>query len=94
MQTSDHHSHHDHSNHHHHHEEHVFINGRPRTVTGHRLTYADVVKLAFPNEPFDPTAIFTVSYAEPNGHDGTLAEGQSVEVHNGMSFNVGKAGRS
>jgi len=73
---------------------HITVNGRPRTVSEHRLTYAEVVELAFPGTPADPNVVFTVSYADPNGHDGTLAEGQTVRVHEGMSFVVRKTARS
>src|SRR5262249_36047784 len=72
----------------------IVVNGRPRVVTDNRLSYAEVVKLAFPEGPFDGSTLYTVSYANPHGRDGTLAEGQEVEVKDGMSFNVGKTNRS
>ncbi len=72
----------------------IYVNGRTRTVTGHRLTYAQVVELAFPDDPKDGSLLYTVAYANPHGRDGTLAEGQDVVLHEGMSFNVGKTNRS
>ena len=72
----------------------IYVNGRPRTFEGHRITYAQVVELAFPNDPKSPDIVYTVAYANPHGHDGTLAEGQDVNVKEGMSFNVGKTNRS
>jgi hypothetical protein len=72
----------------------IIVNGRPRTVTTRVLTYEDVVALAYPGCTVDANIIFTVAYAGPGGRDGTLAEGQSVHVHDGMSFHVGKTGRS
>lgn len=72
----------------------IYVNGRTRTVTTHRLTYAQVVELAFPDDPKDGSLLYTVAYANPHGRDGTLAEGQDVVVHAGMSFNVGKTNRS
>ncbi len=72
----------------------IYVNGRTRTVTAHRLTYAQVVELAFPDDPKDGSILHTVAYANPHGRDGTLAEGQDVVVHEGMSFNVGKTNRS
>ncbi len=87
--------------HEHHHEGHrpdktvhISVNGRPRAVSEHRLTYAEVIELAFPGTPPDPNVIFTISYADPGGHDGTLAEGQTVRIHDGMSFIVRKTARS
>ena len=58
------------------------------------LTYDEVVSLAFPGGPQDESTLYTVAYANPHGHDGTLAKGQSVKVKEGMSFNVGKTSRS
>jgi Multiubiquitin len=72
----------------------IYVNGRPRTFTSHRISYAQVVELAFPNDPKGADVVYTVAYANPHGRDGTLAEGQDVVVKDGMSFNVGKTNRS
>ena len=72
----------------------IIVNGRPRVVTERRLGYADAVRLAFPDGNQDGNVLYTISYANPHGRDGTLAEGQDVEVKEGMSFNVGKTNRS
>lgn len=72
----------------------IIVNGRPRQVTEHKLSYAAVVQLAYPGAANDETTLYTVSYANPRGRDGTLAEGDSVEVKDGMSFSVGKTNRS
>jgi hypothetical protein len=77
----------------HHKLPHVFIvNGRPRETFKDELTYDEVVRMAF-GEP-EPDVVYTVAYANPHGHDGTLAEGQSVKVKNGMVFNVTRTNRS
>jgi hypothetical protein len=70
----------------------IVVNGKQRTVTEHRISYDQVIRLAFPEGPFD--VVFTVAYANPNGKDGTLASGQDTPVHEGMSFNVVKTNRS
>ena len=75
-------------------EFHIVVNGRPKTVQEKSLTYDEVVNLAFPGGPEDDSTLYTVAYANPHGHDGTLAKGQSVKVKEGMSFNVGKTSRS
>jgi hypothetical protein len=72
----------------------IVVNGRQKTVTTHKLTYADVVKLAFPADPPDDAVVYTVTFANPHGHDGTLAAGQDVPVKDGMVFNVSKTNRS
>ena len=72
----------------------IVVNGRQREVTDHKLTYQQVVKLAFPDDQPDPDTVYTVAYANPHGKDGTLVDGQDVVVKDGMSFNVSKTSRS
>lgn len=72
----------------------IIVNGRQREVTGHKLTYQQVVNLAFPDDQPDPNIVYTVAYANPHGKDGTLAEGQEVQIKEGMVFNVTKTNRS
>lgn len=72
----------------------IILNGTPVTVSVHRLSYEAVVALAFPNDPKNDDIVYTVTYANPHGRDGTLAAGQDVTVRDGMSFNVRKTNRS
>lgn len=72
----------------------IVINGRKQEVSGHKLTYREVAKMAFPMDQPDPNIIYTVAYANPHGKDGTLTEGQDVEVKEGMVCNVTKTNRS
>ena len=72
----------------------IIVNGRLREVTDHKLSYQQVVMLAFPHDPPDPNTIYTVAYANPHGKDGVLVDGQDVVVKNGMSFDVTKTSRS
>lgn len=70
----------------------IFVNTIPHTVTQQRISYEEVVRLAFPQGPFDVT--YSVDYANEHGKDGTLSKGQDTKVHNGMHFNVIKSNRS
>jgi Multiubiquitin len=70
----------------------IIINGTAHTVTQHRVSYEQVVRLAFPEGPFDIT--YTVDYANDHGPDGTLTQGQDTKVRASMSFNVIKSNRS
>lgn len=72
----------------------IIINGRPRSVTGKSISYEDVVKLAFPDDPSNQNIDFTVAYANPHGKDGELVSEQEVHVKEGMVFNVTKTNRS
>lgn len=73
---------------------HIIVNGRPREVSGKRITYQQVVALAFPHESANDQVLYSVHYTGPHMPDGTLAEGQSVELHNGVKFDVSKTNRS
>ena len=70
----------------------IVVNGKLRTFAGDTITYDQLIRIAFPEGPFD--VLFTVSYANPHGKDGTLAPGQDTKVKKGMSFNVVKTNRS
>lgn len=70
----------------------IVVNGKQRTVTEKSISYEQVVRIAFPEGPFD--ILYTVAYANPHGKDGTLAPGQDTHVKDGMSFNVVKTNRS
>jgi len=72
----------------------VIVNGRPREVTEHKLTYLQVVQLAYPGEVPTELIVFTVTYSHPHGHEGSLTEGGKVVVKDGMIFNVRKTDRS
>ena len=72
----------------------IIVNGRPREVTEHKLTYLQVVQLAYPSEVPTDTVVFTVTYSTPHGRDGSLVEGQDVTVKDGMIFNVAKTDKS
>lgn len=72
----------------------IIINGRRREVTGQRISYSQVVELAFPGDPANDAIEYTVAYANPHGKDGTLVSGQETHVKEGMIFNVSKTNRS
>jgi len=73
---------------------HIFVNGRPREVTGEHITYAQVVALAFPHDSSHDLVLYSVHYSGPHTPDGTLAEGQTVKLHDGVKFDVSKTNRS
>lgn len=72
----------------------VIINGRPREVTGQKITYSQLVQLAFPDDQPNEATVYTITYSNPHGKDGTLVSGQDVHVKEGMIFNVTKTSRS
>ena len=72
-----------------HREVHVVINASPHTVPAGSITFGAVVALAYPASP-GPDPEYTVSYRKghPGHAKGSLLEGRSVEVHEGMIFIV------
>jgi hypothetical protein len=75
----------------------IVVNGRPKTVPKNSsLSFWDVVKLAFENPPTGDGIQYTVQYTRGNGNkpSGTLVEGQSVKVKDGMEFDVTSTNRS
>jgi Multiubiquitin len=72
----------------------IIVNGRPRQLTEHELTYRQLVQLAFPGEQLAPGKVYTVTYSNPHGKDGSLVDGQQVEIKDGMIFNVNKTDQS
>lgn len=75
----------------HHKEIKIIVNGREKKVNKKELTYAEVVALAYDNNPpSGENIIFVITYrrGEGNKPEGTLAEGQTVKIKEGMIFNV------
>lgn len=74
----------------------IIVNAQPHTVTDNRISFAEVVELAYGPEANDPNKTFTVTYrkSDNNKHDGTLAEGDSVKIKDGTIFSVTSTTRS
>jgi hypothetical protein len=68
----------------------IIVNGRPKVVNEKELSFMDIVKLASDPVPTEQFIIFTITYRRGHGHkpEGTLLQGQSVKVREGMIFNV------
>lgn len=68
----------------------IIVNGRPKVVTEKELSFTDIVKLAFDPVPTGEFIVFTITYRKGHGNkpEGTLLEGQSIKVKEGMIFNV------
>ncbi|OMQ93640.1 multiubiquitin domain-containing protein [Burkholderia pseudomallei] len=75
----------------------IVVNSRDEPVPGQKVTFEQVVQLAFPGAPVDPKVRYSMTYrnAVSNPHAGELAEGGTVEVkHHGTIFNVTKTVQS
>lgn len=74
----------------------IIINGTAKVIQKERLTFEEIITLAFDNPPTGDGVQFTVQYSR--GHSdkpkGTLVEGQSVQAKDGMEFDVTPTNRS
>ena len=71
----------------------ITVNTRQHPWDEKKITFEQVVELAFPGQPYDPEGT-TVEYSRGHRPDHSLRPGQSVEVKDGMVFDVEPANRS
>ena len=71
---------------------HIIINGSEFKVSGTKISYRELVNYAFPGDPGE--IIYLIQYVTPHGPDGQLHDGESVDLANGMKFNVERSHRS
>jgi len=76
------------------HEVKIEVNDIPRTVPKGKLSFDDLVKIAFgPNT--NPADGYRISYDRGHGNaSGKLKPGESIEVVEGMDFTVTGTGQS
>ena len=75
----------------------IIVNGRAKKVLKQaELTFDQIVALAFDSPPTGDGVQFTIQYTRGHEHKpkGTLLEGQSVKVKDGMEFDVTSTNRS
>jgi len=68
----------------------VIVNGREESVEANKLTYDEVVRLAYPHDGWWHEVLQTVVYHKGPSpkRDGCLAPKESVRLKDGMIFNV------
>lgn len=72
----------------------IIVNGRKREISEHKLTYLQVVQLQYPGEQPTENIVYTVTYSEPHGKEGSLVAGEDVVIKDGEIFNVRKTDKS
>jgi hypothetical protein len=74
----------------------IIVNSRPKVVSQHKLTFDELIALAFDNPPTGENVAFTITYERGQGNkpEGTLLEGEDVTVKEGMIFIVTPTDRS
>lgn len=68
----------------------IVVNGREKTVTATELGEDDLVALAYESPPTGELICFTITYRRGQGNkpEGTLDDGDTVKLKEGMIFNV------
>ena len=74
----------------------IIVNTLPKVWNEKKISYQEVIVLAFGTYIDDPKIIYTVEYfkGEKEQHEGSLTKGESVNVKDGMIFNVSKTDNS
>lgn len=71
----------------------IFVNSRPRKVSGPAISFTEVLQLAGFNPSTAELDLYDVEWVHGN-RAGRLTNGQSVDLENGMRFDAGKSNRS
>jgi hypothetical protein len=68
----------------------IIVNGRKKVILTKELSFDQIVRLAFDPLPTGPNILFTVTYGHgPKANpEGTLLEGGTVKIKDGMVFSV------
>jgi len=74
----------------------IIVNGRKKEVLTKTLTFNQVVALAFNPVPNGPNVQFSVTYRKgpKKNHEGTMTEGETVRIKDGMIFDVTETNKS
>ena len=73
----------------------IFINGEEKEVKKEKISYEEVIILAFGSYNDSQDVAYTIMYFRGNNEkpNGFLLKGQEVNVKKGMKFNVSKTNR-
>ena len=74
----------------------IVVNAEPHLVHEDRLTFEQVVRLAFADAVFSDQVVYTVTYKRgPHQNpEGSLVAGESVFIKKGMIFNAKRTDKS
>lgn len=80
----------------HHREIEIVVNAEQHVVRQHRLTFEDIVRLAFADAVFNDDIVYTVTYKRGphQNREGSLVAGDAVSITNGMIFNAKRTDKS
>ena len=73
---------------------HIAVNGEAEVWHLRKISYEEVVKLAFPDGPTGGDVRYSVSWTKPDGQEGSLRPDRSIDVVEGMTFDVRNTDKS
>lgn len=80
----------------HHRDIEIVVNAEQHVVHQRRLTFEDVVRLAFADAIFNDDIVYTVTYKRGphQNREGSLVAGEAVLITHGMIFNAKRTDKS
>jgi hypothetical protein len=72
----------------------IYVNTEPVVWDRLQISYEDLVKLAFPDGPFDGNVRYSITWTKPDGSEGAVLKGGKVKVVEGMKFDVRNTDKS
>ncbi|MBK9132438.1 MAG: multiubiquitin domain-containing protein [Gammaproteobacteria bacterium] len=72
----------------------IYVNTDPVVWDRPQISYDELVKLAFPNGPFDDNVRYSITWTKPDGSEGAMLKGGKVKVVDGMKFDVRNTDKS
>jgi hypothetical protein len=73
----------------------IIVNGRIKEVEEKKISYQQIINLAFDEIVQSPNVVYTVKYSKGKHEDkGSMVEGDTINAKEGMIINVTKTDKS
>lgn len=72
----------------------IYVNTDPVIWDRPQISYDELVKLAFPDGPFDSNVRYSITWTKPDGSEGAVLKGGKVKIVDGMKFDVRNTDKS
>lgn len=72
----------------------IYVNTDAFVWERSQISYDELVKLAFPNGPFEGNVRYSITWTRPDGSEGAVLKGGRVKVVDGMKFDVRNTDKS
>jgi len=74
----------------------IIINGTPEVFSEKEISFAQIVELAYGHPPEGGNIVYSITYERGHGNkpEGSLIEGDSIKIKEGMLINVTRTDKS